>query len=224
MGDSHAMAYIPTFTAMAERRGWDFSVTAYPTCPWQRGIQVIYPTVTACRAEQSDWYDRVVPELDPDLIVLAHQAFDGPLRALPFVTGASGRVIGPRSASYETTLISASSSALRRLERPGRRLVVLQPMPEVPAAVNPLACLSSGESPARCVYQADPRVTPLEQYYRTGIRQPGVTSVDLDRLVCARWPVCDPIIANVIVRRDQTHLTATFARSLATPLERLIPG
>jgi hypothetical protein len=47
-------------------------------------------------------------------------------------------------------------------------------------------------------------------------------TVNLDKLVCPRLPVCDAVIGNIIVRRDASHLTATFARALAPQLEALL--
>ncbi|MGZ8762172.1 MAG: hypothetical protein ACXW2Y_02485, partial [Acidimicrobiia bacterium] len=65
--------------------------------------------------------------------------------------------------------------------------------------------------------------TPLQRFYRREARQRGVTSLDLDRLVCPRWPTCDPIVGDIIVKRDANHLTATYTRSLADQMSALIP-
>jgi hypothetical protein len=88
-GDSNAWMWIPTFSAIAKERHWNFSVAALPNCPWQRNLQLAYEDVAACRAHQADWYNRVIPQLDPDLIILAHQAFDNPEH--PFVLIANGK-------------------------------------------------------------------------------------------------------------------------------------
>jgi len=222
MGDSNAQMWIPTFIQLAKERSWTLSVASYPTCPWQQHLQVLFPTRPACRARQADWYGRVIPNLDPDLIFLAHQGFDNPVGALPFV-GPDGGVVYPGGANFEPTLIAASSASLHALGRPGRRIVILEPIPDAPHGTDPLSCLSLGREPAKCAYQASDVPTPLTQFYRRAARRPDITSLNLDRLVCPRFPTCDPIVRDVIVKLDANHLTATFARSLAPQMGALIP-
>lgn len=86
MGDSNARMWIPTFTTLAQQRGWTLSVLSYPTCSWQKGLEVLYKSFDACKAHQTDWYARVIPALNPDLIILVHQGFDASEGPLPFVT------------------------------------------------------------------------------------------------------------------------------------------
>jgi hypothetical protein len=53
--------------------------------------------------------------------------------------------------------------------------------------------------------------------------QRGVEAVDLNDLICP-GPRCDPVIGRVLVYRDQEHITATYARTLAKAMEaRLAP-
>ncbi len=221
MGDSHAQMWIPTFTEIAKRRGWTFSVASSPTCPWQDHLLVLYPTLDECRAQQADWYDRVIPKLDPELIILSHQPFDNPEHGFPMI-GLDGRVVYP-GAKQESVLTKASSASLHTLARPGRKLVIIEPVPDVPPGTNPLSCLSLGGDPEKCAYKAARQLTPLERFYRVEARKKVVFSVDLDRVVCPRWPTCDAIVGDIIVKRDSTHLTATFARSLASQVGALLP-
>jgi len=164
----------------------------------------------------------VITQLDPDVIFLAHQAFDDPARPTRMVRG-DGTAVSPADVDFEQTLIDASASALRALAHPGRKLVILEPIPitfGAPYGFNPLSCISSG-SRSECTYEANRQPTPLEQYYRrTGVEH--VYSLDLDRLVCPRWPTCDEVIGDIIVKRDPGHLTATFARSLAGKVDALL--
>jgi peptidoglycan/LPS O-acetylase OafA/YrhL len=221
MGDSIASTWIPAFTEIAKERGWNLSVLAHPTCPWQDHLQVLFTSLDVCRTRQADWYNRVIPELDPGLVILAHQAFDNPARPLPFV-GPDGGVVRYGSPQFEPTLIDASSASLRALERPGRRIVILEPTPEA-FGTDPLSCVSLGRAGATCAYQASAEPTPLTRYYRSAARRPDITSLDLDRLVCPRFPTCDAIVGDIIVKRDPYHLTATFSRSLAPQIGALIP-
>ena len=217
MGDSDAWMWIPAFRAIARRRNWNLSVLTFPTCPWQRDLQGLVPERFACADHQADWYSRVIPALDPDLLVLAHQAFDDPRRPLAFV-GPGGTAAFARSPRVEPLLIGAASAALEQLERPGRDVVILEPIPDPPPDFDPLACLSTGTPVHECSYTAQRGVTPLVAFYRrqAAVSTNRVATVDLARVVCPRFPTCDAVVDDVIVKRDRNHLTETFARS-ATP-------
>lgn len=222
VGDSNARMWIPTFAAISKRRGWELSVAVYQTCPWQRNIQIIYRTLRACRAQQDDWYRRVIPELDPEIVVLVHHAFDDPAYPIPFATR-DGDVLRPGEPGFERALVDASSASLRALRQAGREIVIIEPIPDAPPGSNPLDCLSRGGSDARCAYQADRRPTPLERYYRDAGREAAITTLDPDHLICRRWPTCDAIIDSIIVKRDANHITATYARSLADEVGAKLP-
>jgi hypothetical protein len=95
--------------------------------------------------------------------------------------------------------------------------VIIEPTPL--SSTNPLSCLSRGGAQSRCRYRADPAPTLLELFYRAYAHaHPEVRSVDADRMVCPRFPTCDPVVGQIIVKRDGSHLTATYARSLAGSL------
>ena len=125
------------------------------------------------------------------------------------------------SAAGQQALISATRLGLQSLQAPGRKIVLLQPTPLPPKlSFEPVSCLSTGST--HCAFRVSTALTSFEKYLREGGNQPDVTSLDLDRLVCPRYPVCDPVVNDIIVRRDHTHLTATYARSLATALGALL--
>ena len=81
-------------------------------------------------------------------------------------------------------------------------------------------CLSEGSD--NCRFEVDPDPTPLDRYAADAAKQPDTWSLDLDRFACPRLPVCDPVVNEIIVRRDRTHLTATYARALADPFASLL--
>jgi hypothetical protein len=120
-------------------------------------------------------------------------------------------------------LREVTERSLKTLSRNGRKVVIMEPIPDAPADFDPLSCLSTGQAPATCTYRAETQPTPLERFYRTTARKLGATSVDLDHMVCPRWPTCDPVINDVIVKRDRNHLTATFARTLASQVSAELP-
>jgi hypothetical protein len=57
---------------------------------------------------------------------------------------------------------------------------------------------------------------------RVAARAANATLVDLSDAICPGDP-CQPVIGDMIVYRDDHHLTATFAASLARLLEAALP-
>ena len=70
MGDSHARMWLPAFIEIAKQRSWScrFSrsrpARGRTTCRWS------FRRSNSARLQQADWYGRVIPKLDPDLIIL----------------------------------------------------------------------------------------------------------------------------------------------------------
>jgi len=216
IGDSLARMWLPTFTEIARRESLTLSIAAFPACPWQRAIEGGLAMGPSCLRERSDWYDRVIPELDPDIIVLGERGYDQP--------GNSFEVpkIGNSSTPEATRFIAhASDESIAALRRDGRKIVLLQATPLPPnLEFSPVNCRSTGSD--NCRFEVDPDPTPLDRYSVSAAKQPDTWSLDLDRFACPRFPVCDPVVNEIIVRRDRTHLTATYARALAEPFASLL--
>jgi peptidoglycan/LPS O-acetylase OafA/YrhL len=223
MGDSNAMMWIPTFTALARKLNWNFSATVYFACPWQDKLLMYKNTfLPSCVLHQTDWYRRVIPALNPDLVILVTQALDNP--GYRYHLLANGRSVVAQQPGLEQALSAISAESLHALERPGREFAILEPVPLPPFGTDPLDCISAGNQPRKCGFPANKTPTPLELFYRAEAGQPGIHTIDLDHVVCPRWPRCDSIVGNIITRKDGDHLTSTYATSLAPEIEKLIPG
>jgi hypothetical protein len=222
VGDSNARMWIPTFKAIAQRESLSLSIAVYPGCAWQRGLQyaTAVPVIRHCEAEQADWYDRVIPRFAPDVIVLAQGPYDDPAGPNRFVDS-NGRAIDSSAVGFERLLRTRSAESLRALEEQGRKIVIIEPTPRPSGNFDPLVCLSEGKPAEQCRYTANRVATPLEVFYRS-LESPNLVTLDLDRVVCPRLPTCDPIIDNIIVKRDDTHITATFARSRSVQVDQLL--
>jgi peptidoglycan/LPS O-acetylase OafA/YrhL len=224
MGDSHALSLIPAFATLARTRGLTLAVASSSNCPWPRGLVEVPPgsptdLPQTCLADQSDWYDRLVPQFHPDVIVLVHHPFDDP-RGGPDMR-ANGTWIHPGTREFQPQLRIAARASVRALEAKGRKLVILEPLPLAPAELNPLTCLSKAKYLDECRYVAT-KTSPLEKYYRSLADGTNVFTLDLDRLVCPYLPICDPIVRGVVVKRDFQHITAGYSKTLATPLAQIL--
>ncbi|HWO84490.1 MAG TPA: SGNH hydrolase domain-containing protein, partial [Solirubrobacterales bacterium] len=108
-------------------------------------------------------------------------------------------------------------ATLTRIHRAGLRTVVIQDTPasasDVPGCVSEdLQHLSS------CAF---PRVHDEDREFdvRAARAAPGGHLIDVNGEICPD-NLCRAVIGNALVYRDKSHLTATFARTLAPAIER----
>jgi peptidoglycan/LPS O-acetylase OafA/YrhL len=220
IGDSHALALVPAFAALGRRRDLTVAIASYPSCPWPRGIVEAPPQAPTgltqrCEAQQNYWYNRLVPQLDPDVIVLVEHAVDDHHGA-PALR-ANGVLIRPFTPAFRNAVQAAERDAVEQLATGGRKVVIYEPLPLTPNALNPLTCLSQKPFLDSCRYVASP-TTPNERFLRSLADGKQVFTVDIDRLVCPSLPICDPIVHGVVVKRDAQHITAAYSKTLAGPI------
>jgi len=219
IGDSHAMTTIGLFTRLAKEHDFTFSATMVGSCPWQRGLGYTDSDVLAarCAGQQVDWYDRVLPALHPDVVVLFERGLDDP--AYPRTMQA----LDPRFADLDqaTLVRRASQATLDQLTAAKYRTVILEPIPI--ATFDPTSCLSGAKMLGECAFRANDRPNRSEILFRRASRsRHQLWSVDIDRLVCPDLPTCMPMVKGQITRRDTHHLTLGFAESLAPRLFDLL--
>jgi peptidoglycan/LPS O-acetylase OafA/YrhL len=223
IGDSHAHMLIPTLTTIAQQDHLTLSIAVKGGCPWQQNLYAFPATVNgtvlstaACKALKDDLYNRVIPQLDPDIIITMNVAHEDPTQ-IPFL-GPNGTRPRNGTPAMSAWLERTTTESLAKLRAGGHRKVVLvEPIPVT--RFNPLDCLSKETYLEQCSYVVRPGPDPLERDYRALAKADhNVWSVDLDHLVCPFLPICDPIVNNQIVKWDPTHLTIKFAKSIAPQL------
>jgi hypothetical protein len=225
IGDSHALGLVPAFAGLARKRDLTFAVATFPNCPWQHGLVETPPNAQTdvpqkCRARQDDWYRRLVPQLDPDVVVLVHHPFDDPNGAPDM--RAAGKLIHPGTPTFEKAIRVAARQTIEQLRKVGRKIVILEPLPLAPAGFNPLTCLSQAKYVDDCRYVASATPTPLESYYRSIGNGTDIFTLDLDRLVCPYLPICDPIVRGIVVKSDAQHITAAYSKTLVISIGTLL--
>jgi peptidoglycan/LPS O-acetylase OafA/YrhL len=217
LGDSHARMLIPTFTAIAEKDDLTLSVDGEPSCPWQRGLYTL-TSFSSCQKLKTDAYRRVIDELKPDIVVVMNLDYGKPGKDYPHML----TTFHGRKASLKT-LTRLTAASVKELTADARQLIIVEPIPlafKPSPNFEPLRCLERARVAEECQYTANTRSSPLEQMYRDLAQDNDrVRSLDLDKQVCPLLPVCNPIVNGEIVKRDPSHLTAQFARSLAPYVE-----
>ena len=206
MGDSNAEMMIPPLTTIAKENNFSLSLAVTAGCPWQRNWDSLAKDlVKVCRQRKEDAYRRVIPALDPDLIVLMNADVED-----------AHREDDPETA-IDKTMEKTTRASLKALDNGRRRIVVIEPGPVSPPTMKkPLACLETARWLEDCRFVADPEPSRYEALTRSLAKaDPRLRSADFDKLMCPYLPICDPVVNGAVVRWDDQHLTTRFAETLA---------
>jgi peptidoglycan/LPS O-acetylase OafA/YrhL len=206
VGDSHAAHWFPAVEAIAKARGWRLLVFTKASCVFV-DLPIYSPTLKRQYTECEAWRPLVVQRLIeavPDLTIISSD------RWLP-------------------TEVKRDSDPTRQGEAMARLLVqipgAIAIVGDTPASrVDVPVCLSQNLSDiTRCAtsqIEAFGRQKLVRE--RAAARAANATLVDLSHAICPADP-CQAVVGDTIVQRDDHHLTATFARSLAGLLEAALP-
>ncbi len=193
------------------------------TSPAAPGRGIAYHGVGRdCFTDQADLYDRILPELDPDIVFLAHRPIDDVNVPLAIADEDDGP-LGDDVARQTEALDRRITDLVRDLRADGRTVVIFEPIPVVAIADNTLTCLSLVQALEPCRFVTRTGPGPQERIFRRlADADPGVVAVDLDPLVCPYLPICDPVVDGMVVKRDDNHLTVTFANSMLDEVEAFL--
>jgi hypothetical protein len=208
-GDSHALMHFPALQVLAKREHWRLLVWTKRECtPAETTIEGDgggpYATCDA-------WRKAMLKQLEAEggnaTVVLTGESKTTAL-------GPGGEPLrgGADAAAMERGYVAT----LRRIRHAGDRAVVVEDTPEAPDDVA--ECVAAHEShPASCDF-AEPHRPDREFEVRAAKEVPGVRLVDLDGAICPHGR-CRAVIDDVLVYRDEAHLTALFDATLAGRFE-----
>ena len=190
-GDSHAAQWFPAFETLAEQQGWRLVVLAKKHCP---AGDVDQPA-TGYTGQCSRWREKVyarLAELKPTLVVMSSLWYQG----VSFSKYRQG---------WERTFAAVKAHAQHVVylaDTPIRRSDVPSCVAAHPRSVN------------QCTVTRRSAINPT----RLKADQAATRNQGVDHIFPDDW-LCDPtrcavIIGNVLLYRDQTHLTVAAARYL----------
>ena len=206
VGDSHASHWFPAVEQIANANGWRVITFVKASCVFV-DLPIFSPLLKREYTECEAWRPLVVQRLiaeQPDLVIVS-----------------SDRWLPPVNKIDEDPTRQGEAMARLLLQIPGR-IVVLADTPA--ASVDVPVCLSAHlDDITRC---ATSRLAAFGRRHlvreRVAVQAANATLVDLSDAICPDDP-CQPVVRGMIVYRDDHHLTATFAASLAGLLESRLP-
>lgn len=215
VGDSHAAQWQPTLDEIGRRQGWRVQTYTKSSCGFfSVDVSTADDTAyTSC----SEWNEALLEQLTgnqrPDVVVTSGS---NNYRVL-----VDGEPVD--DADNRDRFAAGMADSWQAVVKSGAHLVVLHNTPWLDLDVP--ECVS--EHPDQLTECAADRASAMEAagdvQLAAAERVPGAQLVDLNRYVCPA-DQCAAVIGNVIVWRDPHHLTATYARTLASRLdEELAP-
>ncbi|MCI0689542.1 MAG: acyltransferase [Sporichthyaceae bacterium] len=210
VGDSKVVQWLPALEELAGRNDWKLVIYAKSGCAFADAI-----TTAPSRAEPYhscvSWNQNVLSALfadKPDYLITSQ----GKAQAL-----VNGEPAGPTAA--RKALADGLRARWMQLVDAGIGVVVIRDTPWPRMQVD--LCVSEHlDNLTACTYEREKGMTggggPTQLAALEGSR--GVNFIDLNDAICPAER-CPPVIGNVLVYRQGSHITATFARSLAPRLE-----
>ena len=209
LGDSHAGNIFYGLRPAAEAAGWRLTWWTKNACPI--ADSTVYDETRRTKFTGCDEFRRKIIArtiaAKPDLVVLSG-AYIPNKRAYDRETGK--RL--DRDQSYEEFVRGWRSTITQFTDR-GIRVAVIKDWPRAPD--NPVDCLAKTHDARECTFQRQPKPDP-ESVALRGIQ--GVKLVDVDDEFCPE-KTCYPVVRNLLVYRDPSHLTRAYVEQL-TPLLR----
>lgn len=197
-GGSHSIQWMPALERIGKAIDWEFIVVDKARCPFL-GANVLDTPDEFANAACLVWNERaegIIHGLDPDAV---------------FVLGTRTQV---GRAEY---VHQPSVRAWQKLAEAGIGVLAIRDVPRFSHDVP--ECVASAADPATCGIRREESLldeNPL-------LSQPGLpdrfAALDLTAGICPD-DACEPVIGNVLVYRDDDHLTGSYARSLAPALLR----
>jgi len=216
-GDSHAAHWFPALEKVAQDRGWRLVVVTKSACS-VASVRIFQAKLNRPFDECVAWREAVwdyLAELRPARIVMSAAAAGG----VPVDdTGAKMTDAG----WTERTWLAGWTRSADRLADTGAKLYLLEDTPY--QSGDTTECLSQHlHDPGACVVDSQAAITNADRRraIATALRARGVTLIDPLPWFCTAT-ACPVIVGDVLVYRDASHLTATYARMLAPLLSEQI--
>ncbi len=206
IGDSHLAALLPALEAMARQQNWRIDAAAKNACYWTTSTQrrLSPANIGACQRWKAALNQQLLAEPPYEAILVTH-------RAGAFLPDADP------GEDQQTTIVRGLVESWRAQAERGTRIIAIRDNPR--ATRGTAACVARHRLLAN-EYCALDRVRALGSFdpHATATRAlPGSSLIDLTDLYCDAG-TCPAVIGNVVVYRDDNHITATFSRTLAPRL------
>ncbi|MEP7370539.1 MAG: acyltransferase family protein, partial [Dermatophilaceae bacterium] len=203
-GDSHNNVLLGVYSTMAKDNNWRIDVASHNGCYLTTARNV--PSSDGSEKECMAWRAGVMTLIGKgvyDAIIVTH--------AQPIIPG--------KGETADQATVAGLIGAWRNL--PGVPIVAIRDNPWTRPDV--LSCVSQHLSTAAdaCAVTRSKGLATFDGQAEAALQVSRAHLVDVTSMYCTATQ-CPPVIGHVLVYKDRTHLTATFAATLAPYIERQV--
>ncbi|MET7749380.1 acyltransferase family protein [Micromonospora sp. NPDC005367] len=205
-GDSHAAHWLPALQPVAVANNWRLVTHIKGSCP-----VLSEPILYRSKAFDTctEWNEKLRSALTgperPQLLILSSLTYD-PAPGGQVLTGAAA----------ERARIQAMRDTWTQYAQAGLRVLVIRDVPY--PGIDVPECVSENRTKlSRCAVPREEALRLSEPQVEAAKGVKGVRLLDFTDSICPAQR-CAPVIGGVLIYRDEGHLTATYARSLAPRL------
>jgi peptidoglycan/LPS O-acetylase OafA/YrhL len=211
IGDSQAQMLVPMFEQMARDHDFQLSLNVYGGCLWQEDLlnaEQSAEGAAVCDKARVGWYDNVLPLLKADVVILVERARDTEKEWGDVISRRDGK-----DQSLQQMIDNTSNDTLDKIAAHVPKVVVVHDL-VMPNTFVPNECLTSTDDASRCAVPVPLARSVSDGFYETAaVRSPRIDTVDLNPAFCPGAPVCQAVVGDKIVWRDDHHYTASYAIS-----------
>ena len=210
-GDSHAMQYFPPLEGVAKRNHWRLIALNKAECTpalVEVRSMIADREYSQCDVWREGTLERIEEAAPGSIVVVASDT-----AYVPY--GEDGEELHGKAAGE--AMEAGYIATLRRLHDAGMRTVVMTDTPAAPDEIP--ACVSEHLDQLEDCAFPDSRGWNQEFEVRAAHRAPGAHLISLLAEICPEG-TCRAVIGNALTYRDDSHLSATFARTLRPWIER----
>lgn len=204
LGDSHAGEFSDPLAAIASKKGWKLRAMVRNGCPFSAAPLSSSTTSYRNCSDQNELSLKKTIAMAPKRVVIVGMTPYGYKNALNW-----------HWATPESS-VDGYVKMLRALDAAGIKVSVIADTP-YPQISVPDCVEKNGPTSEKCQtvkkHVPDPLVMAADEVGTIQV-------IDINTYLCKK-DLCPPLIGNVLVYRDN-HLTATFAKTLAMPLEEVL--
>ncbi|WP_375483327.1 acyltransferase family protein [uncultured Jatrophihabitans sp.] len=206
-GDSIALSWIAGIRAALSPLGWSVRGVTESSCPAANVVTGQIAGLSNC-TKHRQWAFGRVAQLHPDLVVVS--GTEGKVHSLS--DHAQGQAA---NAEWQKGM----TDTLSRLTKSAKRTVVLAPVSQ---GKNIQSCATRLSHPGDCISTISDTWYSISQAERAAAKTTGATYVDTRSWFCNPDGECPPFVGNILMRRDEAHITPQYARALAPQLRSVL--
>lgn len=204
-GDSHATQWLPGLDEISEKNQWEIATYAKASCPLSLSRRVLEGEETEDNARDCDvWVDQVLATIehsDADIVFLTsyQSAYEWESR--------------PEDPQYADP-VDGYAAAMEAIADSGKKVVVIKAVPRTNGEYVTRCLVGNGRNLETCgATRTDALPPDLMVAAADKLDRSDVKVLDLDSQFCDdEW--CYPVVGDVVVYRDYSHISAEYSRAL----------